>query len=288
MSEQVNLGELLSACIDAAQQAGQIITNVWKSGKLDIKDKGGDDPFTKADVESQQLIIGLIQNKWPTLAFMGEEDCEIPPVSHSPRLDFVPQEKVPEEYRAVAIEDLCVFVDPLDATKEYTLGHLEACMSLVGIGYKGEAVGGVIFQPFVEDGKGKTVWALRGLGMEGAQVVQRDGSKLIVTTTRSHGSPETEAAIAKLKPDEVLRAGGAAYKALLVIEGKADAYVFATPGTKKWDSCAPEAIVRAIGGQVTDMEGNRLPYFKDSEPHNKKGLLVSLQNHSKYVEILNK
>jgi len=42
---------------------------------------------------------------------------------------------------------------------------------------------------------------------------------------------------------------------LRVIEGEADAYVFASPGCKKWDTCAPEAVLCAIGGQLTDVHG---------------------------------
>lgn len=34
-----------------------------------------------------------------------------------------------------------------------------------------------------------------------------------------------------------------------LVEGKASAYVFASPGCKKWDTCAPEAILHAVGGK---------------------------------------
>ena len=33
------------------------------------------------------------------------------------------------------------------------------------------------------------------------------------------------------------------------------AYVFASPGCKKWDTCAPEALLKAKGGTLTDMHG---------------------------------
>ena len=36
----------------------------------------------------------------------------------------------------------------------------------------------------------------------------------------------------------------------VMIEGKAHAYVFPSPGCKKWDTCAPEAILHALGGKV--------------------------------------
>ena len=36
---------------------------------------------------------------------------------------------------------------------------------------------------------------------------------------------------------------------LLLLEGRATAYVFASPGCKKWDTCAPEALLHAVGGK---------------------------------------
>lgn len=108
-TETINLGSLLSVCIDAAQKAGNEIRKVWKSGDLGTKDKGGDDPLTKADVSSQQLIMGILQKKWPKLQMVGEEDCPIPPTHHEPNTSLVDLSKVPTQYTAVDAKDVCVF-----------------------------------------------------------------------------------------------------------------------------------------------------------------------------------
>ena len=50
---------------------------------------------------------------------------------------------------------------------------------------------------------------------------------------------------------------------MLLIEGKAHAYVFPSPGCKKWDTCAPEAVLHAMGGKLTDIHGNLYDYNKD-------------------------
>lgn len=45
-----------------------------------------------------------------------------------------------------------------------------------------------------------------------------------------------------------LLAGGSGYKILLVIEGRADLLAYCDPNTKKWDTCAGEAIMKGLGG----------------------------------------
>jgi len=55
------------------------------------------------------------------------------------------------------------------------------------------------------------------------------------------------------------RAGGAGFKALELVEGRADAYAHAR-GIRKWDICAADALLRASGGRLTDWRGARVCY----------------------------
>lgn len=59
------------------------------------------------------------------------------------------------------------------------------------------------------------------------------------------------------------------------MEGKAHAYVFASKGCKKWDTCAPEAVLTAIGGKLTDICGNHYLYHKDVEHPNSRGVFAT-------------
>jgi 3'(2'), 5'-bisphosphate nucleotidase len=47
----------------------------------------------------------------------------------------------------------------------------------------------------------------------------------------------------------------------MVADGSADVYPRLGP-TMEWDTAAADAVVRAAGGQVTDLEGNDLSYNK--------------------------
>lgn len=55
-------------------------------------------------------------------------------------------------------------------------------------------------------------------------------------------------------PDKLMYASGAGYKILCVIQGLADVYVLSEGSTYKWDSCAPHALLRALGGGVADLK----------------------------------
>ena len=137
-------------------------------------------------------------------------------------------------------------------------GFYEDVTVLVGIAVNGEPVAGVVHQPFYgsslgwpEDKLGRTVWGMLGLGVRGhtpspSSSASCGNPRLVVT--RSHYSKMVQRVTEVLNPSSVVRAGGAGNKMLLVLEGAADAYVYPSTGTKKWDTCAGDAIIRAAGG----------------------------------------
>ena len=79
-----------------------------------------------------------------------------------------------------------------------------------------------------------------------------------------------------MNPDEILRQGGAGNKVLRIIEGDAHCYLFPSPGTKKWDTCAPEAILVAMGGCLSDIHGNQIDYSPNVKHPNSGGVLATI------------
>lgn len=71
-----------------------------------------------------------------------------------------------------------------------------------------------------------------------------------------------------------------------LLEGKAHCYVFASAGCKKWDTCAPEAILEADGGVLTDISGKHYNYGANVEYGNKAGVLATARatNHQDLLE----
>lgn len=84
------------------------------------------------------------------------------------------------------------------------------------------------------------------MGVHGVEFKKRNDSKFVLTTTSSHFDQTTQQYIDLLKPDVLLRTGGCGNKVVLVLNGIADVYIYPSSGTKKWDTCAPEALLRVF------------------------------------------
>jgi 3'(2'), 5'-bisphosphate nucleotidase len=74
----------------------------------------------------------------------------------------------------------------------------------------------------------------------------------------------------------------------MLLEGRAHYYVYPTAGTKKWDTCAPEALLAEAGGVLTDALGTSLAYSADVDVVNRKGVLAALEpkKHSWAVSVV--
>lgn len=159
---------------------------------------------------------------------------------------------------------------------------------LIGISVDGVPVAGVIHQPFnVDKGPGRTIWGMTGLGVFGYSPIplpRTTNPGLVVTVTRSHFNQLVQDALDEIKPDVILREGGAGNKFLKVIEGHADAYVFPTRGTKKWDTCAGEALLKTLGGTTTDCVGKPIQYLPSESVHNIRGVLAMMHGHQELLE----
>lgn len=168
-------------------------------------------------------------------------------------------------------------VDPLDGTLEFAENKVENTTVLIGVAVNNRAVAGVIHQPYYENAStgelGRTIWGVKGLGIGGMEARMPPADEFTVITTRSHSNKLVSDAIDALKPTNVVRCGGAGFKVLQLLEGKAHGYVFASAGCKRWDTCAPEAILEAAGGMLTDIHGEHYDYRKTENVTNTKGVL---------------
>ncbi|XP_076023436.1 3'(2'),5'-bisphosphate nucleotidase 1 isoform X1 [Genypterus blacodes] len=316
------LMRLVASAFTVAEKAGAIVRNVLHSGELGIVEKtGANDLQTLADRVAQQSICASLSKRFPKVTIIGEEDLPAEEIKddliENGQAEDILQKTCPAEYTGLKEEELVVWVDPLDGTKEYTEASrclrvppetqnlsrgldpseplstapwlLDNVTVLIGIAYGGRAIAGVIHQPFYNyqlgagANLGRTMWGMLGVGAFGFKLQEVPDGKRIVTTTRSHSNKQVTDCVDAMEPHEVIRVGGAGNKIIQLVEGKASAYVFASPGCKKWDTCAPEAILHAVGGKLTDMHGNAYSYDANVKHMNSAGVLATLRNHEYYI-----
>ena len=193
----------------------------------------------------------------------------------------------------VSTGDVLVWIDPLDATQEYTENLLQYVTTMVCIAVNGKPVVGVIHKPFLH----KTAWAWVGHGHSESLTVPdsklASNSSPRVIVSRSHSGTVKEAAVEAFGEEaSVIPAGGAGYKVLSLFQDKpqdkldaADAYIHVTL-IKKWDICAGDAILRALGGKMTTLDGEEIDYSDGEKPKNEKGLLAALHNYESFRQKL--
>ncbi|ALC46919.1 CG7789 [Drosophila busckii] len=283
---------VLALSLNTAKRAGGIIRDVLNKGDLGIVDKGVNDPQTEADRSAQRCIIASLNRQFPSIKIIGEEGgsdlnvCDDWLVKEFD--ETLVQQSCPIAWRDAQPEDFVIWVDPLDGTAEFTKGFVEHVTVLIGIAIKNTAVGGIIHQPFYKQANGelgRTIWGLKGLGTGGFTSKAAPAEEFIITTTRSHSNALHQQAVDAFNATNVIKVGGAGYKVLQLLEGKAHAYVFATPGCKKWDTCAPEAVLEAEGGSLTNINGEHYEYHAAVEHVNRRGVLASMnQKHEQLVD----
>uniref|UniRef100_A0A3P8SHY6 Inositol polyphosphate 1-phosphatase n=1 Tax=Amphiprion percula TaxID=161767 RepID=A0A3P8SHY6_AMPPE len=173
--------------------------------------------------------------------------------------------------------ELGIWIDPIDATSQYIEGReevleeghlspsgLHCALVLIGVYLRstGEPVMGVINQPFNHKDpagggwRGKHFWGVSCGSINVCSVSRpKDGTGrgLSVVLSSSEKQVVKEALTSLCGPDKLVYASGAGYKILCVIQGLADAYVLSEGSTFKWDSCAPHALLRALGGGIVDL-----------------------------------
>lgn len=227
---------------------------------------GWSDPQTIADRRAQQLIVKAFHEAFPKLTVVGEEEglgeaeetagaaeASAPPAQTSDEAAALAAD-YPAELRSIPLSELCVWVDPLDGTKEFTKRNFEAVTCLIGITRNEHPVAGVVGCPFV--GGGTIAWGVPGVGCFGIPSALKaiPGLVLVRSATQTSELKEVERVLA---PADVLGLGATGNKLLRVLEGRGDVFVLCSPGTYRWDTCAGEALLRASGGGLVDRNGDR-------------------------------
>lgn len=289
---KVNLKKLLLAAIHAAESGGKEVIKVHLNGNLNEKSKGktfegANDPVTDADMKSHCAMYYSLVDQFPDIDIISEESitrekCEAimkssAPLTPDPDEDENNIEANAMHAESVPAQDVTVWIDPLDATQEFTEKLLGYVTTMVCVAVRGVPVIGVIHKPFEE--LPQTYWSWTQRGMSSSLLLLKHTTSEASETpsiivSRSHAGKVMSELATKLGTNiEIITAGGAGYKALEVAAANATAYIHSSK-IKKWDICAGDAILRALGGRLLTLEGDPVTYEANSNVVNSAGVFA--------------
>ncbi len=242
---------MLQIAIEASLQAGKEIMQIYSSPEQDfgVEYKADNSPLTLADKASHQCIMSYLE---PTgIPVLSEEGKHLP-------------------YQTRCQWQEMWIVDPLDGTKEFVRRNGEFTVN-VALVRDGSPVLGVVYVPATQIlyygivGQGAWKKVADADPVQLPLAAQHDG--YVVVASRSHMTPETEAYVDEMRrchTDVRLVSSGSSIKICLVAEGTADSYPRFAP-TMEWDTAAGDAVARAAGSQVTNVETTHpLQYNKEN------------------------
>ncbi|KAH8417859.1 hypothetical protein KR222_007324, partial [Zaprionus bogoriensis] len=184
----------------------------------------------------------------------------------APKLGEIPE--LPE----LDYGNLGIWIDPIDATAEYIAGDsiftdfpgitstgLDCVTVLIGVYERdsGVPVIGVVAQPFANRLEERVYSSAMFWGVC-LSTVQAHNCHFNAPDDRAKigifSSSENSGVLERFHElnYELAFSAGAGHKALKVITNEADAYVLSKGSTFRWDTCAPQAILRALGGDILD------------------------------------
>jgi len=243
----MNLQQELKRAKEAAKKAGDKVMEIYNSD-YDSFNKEDGSAVTEADLEAEKIILSELE-----------------------KFDYeILSEETKDNPQRLKAEKVWI-VDPLDGTRDF-LDKTGEFSIMIGLAFEGKPVLGVVYQPTTE----KLYYGMQGQGaylnderIESSSVSRLNESRFVVS--RSHLDDRTAEFLNENDASKVLM-GSAGLKIGTIAEGKAEAYI--TTNTYQWDSCAPQAILEAAGGQVTNLNGKELEYNR-KEVKNTNGVVAS-------------
>lgn len=301
----VSLEELLSSCIDASLRGCDVIRKYKQDNATTaitgtLKEAGeAKSVVTQADIDAQDVIVEGLRNLWgDALTIVGEEDDsdEVPTAKNpdeqlqqeSLRTDLL-KGLVPSNTE-VPIDELTLFIDPLDGTREFVEGRVQNVGCLIGVARNGKAILGAVGLPFpdgISSSSAKTHYAINmdddvaQVSHHGVYPVSENHEDAATDTTKAEEVPITiftgdskdpvlsnatnlvltiaranSGTSASMEPVHTILGGTTSKFVAVALKERSIAVLHFK--TCYWDTCAPEPVLNAMGGKVTDFFGSPL------------------------------
>jgi 3'(2'), 5'-bisphosphate nucleotidase len=246
---ELDMRQLLDEVALVVLAAGRLVMEVYQRG-FDVGAKLDESPVTEADLRAEALITPALQTLLPGVPVVAEEAAAS---------GLVPA--------PTALGSRFWLVDPLDGTREFIHRNGEFTVNVALI-EDGHPVLGVVLAPAL----GRLYLGANGLGAFLQLGEDRQSRRpiacrkpppegLTVLASRSHA--DRAALDAFLAPYRVAQfvSAGSSLKLCRLAEGQADLYP-RLGRTMEWDIAAGQALLKAAGGRVLDLQGQPLRHGK--------------------------
>ncbi len=232
-----------------------------------LKNNNEEDPVTLADLKVNEIIIKRINEKYKNINW-----------------DILSEENVKTSKIFVTKNDWVWVLDPLDGTKDFIQGTGNYAMHLA-LNFRQKPYIGFVLIPdknqlWITDGK-KT-WCEKRDGTQYKPNLLNNGKlqEMTLVTSKNHGNENLKNLIQKINFRKVEVMGSIGCKIASIVRGDSDIYIcLSLPGKsspKDWDFAAPESILKAAGGAITNLDNEELTYGHTN--FQQEGVIVATSN----------
>jgi len=239
-----------------------------------IKTKDFNEPVTSADLEVNNLIIKKIRQKYCNIKWniLSEENAKDVLISK--------------------IEDKWLWVlDPLDGTRDFIQGTGDFAIHLA-LNYKNKPFIGFVVIPSRNElwiSNGNFTWCENRNGMKNkfqcSDNIRLKDMRII--TSKNHKNKALRDLIDKIGFIEIIEMGSVGCKIAAILRGDADLYIsLSIPGgsaPKDWDFAGPEAVLKAAGGAITNINNRELYY--NQKGYLQEGLIIASNCRKNHAEL---
>ena len=239
-----------------------------------LKNKNNNDPVTLADLEVNELIINRINQKYQDTNW-----------------DILSEENFKIESNFSNNVDWLWVLDPLDGTKDFIQGTQNYAMHLA-LNYKRKPYIGVVLIPEKDElwiSFAEKLWCENRDGDIRKQNLSETNilKEMTIVTSKNHRNEKLKDLIEKINFKKTIVMGSIGCKVASIIRGDSDIYIaLSLPGKtapKDWDFAAPEAILKAAGGSITNIDNEDLVYGRTDLKHS--GIIIASNNKENHKRI---
>ncbi len=233
-----------------------------------------DNPVTLADLKVNKLIINRIKEKYNHINW-----------------EIISEENVKNKLFKFNINaDWVWVIDPLDGTKDFIQGSGNYATH-IALNFKKKPIIGVVLIPEKDElwfACGEKVWCEKRNG----SIIKPNLSKnktlknMTLVTSKNHRNETLKKLIQKINFSEFKVMGSIGCKIASIVRGESDIYIcLSLPGKtspKDWDFAAPEVILKASGGAITNLANRELTYGRSD--FSQGGVIIasnSIETHEK-------